>query len=161
LALKPWARVEGRLLQAGRPVPPTWIMFRPLRIPVGGSPHIQDHVSVQTDRAGRFVFARVPPVKSSVEALVRVSDRGPIRSRRSIPLDLQPGQRVEVDLGGQGTTVTGRVVLSGDAAATIDLHKSLTWLVRRAPGIEPPPEVRALGFDARRGWSNVWTSTPE
>jgi thiol-disulfide isomerase/thioredoxin len=74
---------------------------------------------------------------------------------------LQPGQRVEVDLGGQGTTVTGWVVLSGAGAATIDLHKSLSWLVRRAPGIEPPPELRALGFDARRGWSNAWTSSLE
>src|SRR5262249_46008244 len=131
LALKPWARVEGRLLQAGRPVAPTWLLFQPLRLHGDGSPHIQDHVSVQTDRAGRFVFPRVPPVKSSVQALMSVSGEAPIRSRRSIPLDLQPGQRVEVDLGGQGTTVTGRVVLAGDAAATIDLNKSMSWLARR------------------------------
>ena len=29
----------------------------------------------------------------------------------------------------------------------------------RAPGIEPPPELRASGLGARDGWNNAWTST--
>ena len=52
-------------------------------------------------------------------------------------------------------------MLSGDAASKIDLHKSLNWLLRRAPGIEPPPEVRATGLSAADGWNNAWTSTRE
>jgi thiol-disulfide isomerase/thioredoxin len=52
-------------------------------------------------------------------------------------------------------------VLSGDAASKIDLHKSLNWLLRRAPGIEPPPEVRSSGLSARNGWNNAWNSTRE
>jgi thiol-disulfide isomerase/thioredoxin len=96
-----------------------------------------------------------------VKALLSVWREWPITSSRSVPLDLQPGQHVEVDLGGQGTTVTGRVVPAGDAATTLDLHKSLNWLVRRAPGIELPAELRSLSFDARRGWSHVWTSSQE
>ena len=43
----------------------------------------------------------------------------------------------------------------------IDLHKSLNYLIRRAPGIEPPAELRSLGFDARRGWNTAWTGTLE
>src|SRR5262249_55442695 len=79
----------------------------------------------------------------------------------SVPLDLKPGERVQVDLGGNGTAVKGRVVLSGDAAPKIDLHKSLNWLLRRAPGIEPPPAVKALGQSARNGWNNAWLTTQE
>jgi thiol-disulfide isomerase/thioredoxin len=78
-----------------------------------------------------------------------------------VPLDLQPGRRVEVDLGGGGTTVTGRVVTTGGGAANLDLHKSLNFLLRKGAGIEPPAEFRLAGLDARPGWSNAWTSTAE
>ncbi len=161
LALKDWAHVEGRLLQAGQPVAGAWINFHPVRLLNGVSPHIQDQMSVKTDRGGRFVFQRVPPVKASVRAQLSVWQNSPLTSSQSVPLDLQPGEHAVLDLGGKGTTVKGRVLLSGDAASKIDLHKSLNWLLRRAPGIEPPAEVRALGLTARNGWNHAWTATQE
>jgi len=162
LRLKAWAKVEGRLLKAGQPVPSVWIFFTPMRLEIPGiSPHIQDDFSVKTDRDGRFVFPRVPPLKSTVNADHSVWRESPLTSSRSVPLDLQPGQRVEIDLPGQGISVKGRVVLTGEGASKIDLHKSLNWLVRKASGIEPPPEIRSLGFDVRNGWNEVWTSTRE
>ena len=80
---------------------------------------------MKTDRAGRFVFPRVPPVKSSVRAqlsVLRDSRSAPAGRSRSIS---SRDERVELDLGGQGIKVKGRVLLSGDAATKIDLHKSL------------------------------------
>src|SRR5262249_24414652 len=62
---------------------------------------------------------------------------------------------------GQGTSVKGRVVLSGPSPKAIDLHQSLNWLVLRAPGVEPPPELRSAGFRARDGWNDGLTSTAE
>jgi beta-lactamase regulating signal transducer with metallopeptidase domain/thiol-disulfide isomerase/thioredoxin/protocatechuate 3,4-dioxygenase beta subunit len=161
LVLRAWASVEGRLVQAGRPVPGVWVTFGPSRVLGGGSPHIQDNTSVKTDRDGRFEFPRVPPVISSVRAHVSVWRDSPLSSGQSIPLDLQPGQRYQVELGGQGTQVKGRVVLSGDAAPKIDIHKSLNWLLRRSSGVEPPPELRSLGLAGRDGWNDAWTTTPE
>jgi beta-lactamase regulating signal transducer with metallopeptidase domain/thiol-disulfide isomerase/thioredoxin/uncharacterized GH25 family protein len=162
LTLKAWAKVEGRLLKAGQPVPSVWIFFSPMRLEIPGvSPHIQDDFSVQTERDGRFVFPRVPPLKSRVNALHSVWRESPLSSSRSVPLDLQPGQRVEIDLPGQGTSVKGKVVVTGEGASKIDLHKSLNWLVRKSPGIEPTPEFRSLGFDVRNGWNDVWTDTAE
>jgi beta-lactamase regulating signal transducer with metallopeptidase domain/thiol-disulfide isomerase/thioredoxin/protocatechuate 3,4-dioxygenase beta subunit len=162
LALKSWAQVSGRLMQAGQPVPSAWIHFEAVRPHRDGAPHIQDGISVKTDLTGRFVLTRVPPVKSSVRAQLSVWRDYPISSSRSVPLDLQPGQRIEVDLGGAGASVTGRVVLSGEAPAKIDLlHKSLNYLIRKEPGIEPPAELQSLGFDVREGWNIAWTGTPE
>ena len=96
-----------------------------------------------------------------MQALHSVWLESPITSSQSVPLDLQPGEHVALDLGGKGTVVKGRVVLSGDAASKIDLHKSLNWLLRRAPGIEPPAELRSTGLTSRDGWNNVWMSTSE
>jgi beta-lactamase regulating signal transducer with metallopeptidase domain/protocatechuate 3,4-dioxygenase beta subunit/thiol-disulfide isomerase/thioredoxin len=156
LTLGAWAQIEGRLVQAGEPIPAAWVVFEPIRINNDVLPHIQDQTSVKTDRNGRFVFPRVPPVKSHVSAQISVWQDGPLRSSRSVPLDLKPGEKVKLDLGGEGTQVTGRVVLSGDAASKIDLHKSLNWLIRRAPGIEPPPDLRVGGLSAQNGWSIIW-----
>ena len=100
-------------------------------------------------------------MKASVRAQLSVWRDSPLTSSQSVPLDLKPGEHVVLDLGGKGTVVKGRVVLSGDAASKIDLHKSLNWLLRRAPGIEPPAEVRALGLSARDGWNHAWTATQE
>jgi beta-lactamase regulating signal transducer with metallopeptidase domain/thiol-disulfide isomerase/thioredoxin len=161
LALRPWARIQGRLLQAGKPITGVWVTFQPLRLLGGDRPHVQQDLSVQTDRDGRFAFPRVPPVKGSVRAQLSVFQESPLTSSQSVPLDLQPGQTAELELGGQGATVRGRVVLSGDAASRIDLSKSLNWLVRRSPGIDPTEELRASGFTADRGWNNVWTTSQE
>ncbi len=100
LGLRAWARVEGRLVREGQPVPSAVIFFDPIRLNGAGLPRIEDNLALKTDRSGRFVFTRVPPVKSYVKALLSVWGEWPIPSSRSVPLDLQPGQRVEVDLGG-------------------------------------------------------------
>ncbi len=145
LVLKKWAKIEGRLLQSGQPVPETWVRFQTLRLLGGVSPRIQDRMVVKTDRTGHFLFSRVPPIKGSLQAQLSVWRDSALTSSESVPLDLQPGEHRVVDLGGKGTSIKGRVILSGDAASKIDLHKSLNWLLRREPGIEPPAEIRALG----------------
>jgi beta-lactamase regulating signal transducer with metallopeptidase domain/thiol-disulfide isomerase/thioredoxin/uncharacterized GH25 family protein len=161
LVLKNWAHVQGRVVQAGKPVPGVLVLFSPIRLLNGRSPHIQDDQQATTDQDGRFDFRRVPPVKASVRAHLSVWRDSPLSSSQSVPMDLKPGDHVVLDLGGNGTTVKGRVVLSGDAVSKIDLHKSLNWLLRRAPGIEPPTEVRALRFTARNGWNHAWTASQE
>lgn len=162
LTLRAWAKVEGRLMQAGKPIRSAWVIFDPIRVRNEVLPYIQDNFSAKTDRDGRFVFPQVPPVKASVKAQISAWHEGPLKSSRSIPLDLKPGEKVKLDLGGEGTQVTGRVVLSGDAASKIDIRKSLNRLIRRTPGIEPPPDMKGLTMSARDCRSLFWwTSTPE
>ena len=114
-----------------------------------------------TDAAGRFEFPRVPPAPVSVRALLGPWRDEEFRSGPSMPLDLRPGQRAEVDLGGGGAVLKGKVVLTGDIPAGLDCSYSLNHLVRREPGIAPPPGVGGPGFDARRGWREAWTETAE
>ncbi len=145
-------------MQAGQPVASTWVFFQPVRLHLAASPQIQDLFSVQTDRSGRFVFPRVPPMKASVTSDWKAP---PSTSSQSVPMDLQPGQRVEVELGGAGTSVTGRVIPSGDSSLKINLRQSLNYLIREGPGIEPPAELRWLSQRPRDRWGNALTMTLE
>ena len=45
--------------------------------------------------------------------------------------------------------------------ADLDCTYSLNYLVRREPGITPPPEIAAAGFDARNGLARSWQKTVE
>src|SRR5262249_3871240 len=110
---------------------------------------------------GRFEFPRVPSVPVSVRVYLGPWEDEGFRSGPSVPLDLQPDQRAELDLGGTGTVVQGKVKLTGKVPADLDCTYSLNYLVRREPGIAPPPAIARLGFDARNGWQDTWTQTSE
>jgi thiol-disulfide isomerase/thioredoxin len=68
---------------------------------------------------------------------------------------------VELKLGQPGAVITGKVKLAGNVPADLDCTYSMNHLVSRSPGIAPPPEVAALGFDARKGWNDAWYDSPE
>jgi hypothetical protein len=67
------------------------------------------------------------------------NDKG-FRSGPSVPIDLQPGQRLELDLGNGGAIVTGKAKLAGKVPAGLDCSYSLNYLVRREAGIAPRPQ---------------------
>src|SRR5262249_4821100 len=97
LVLAAWTQVEGRLTEASRAIPNAWIFPNPFRPRSNAAPHIQDNLPVKPAGAGHFVSPRVPPVKVSVRADLSVWRDSPIRSSRSVPLDIRPGQHVELD----------------------------------------------------------------
>ena len=111
LKLTPWARIEGQLFDAGKPVPHAQIMLESL--PSGdflcdadqGEPCDTD--SVMTDAAGRFVFDRVTAPRYALLAMLDSRHHSRVRSSESVPLDLKPGQHVSRDLGADGAQVRG------------------------------------------------------
>jgi beta-lactamase regulating signal transducer with metallopeptidase domain/thiol-disulfide isomerase/thioredoxin len=161
IVLQPWAHVEGRLWQAGKPVPDAWVSVDPIALlRSSDTPYIQDGIGAQTSRDGRFLIDRVPPRKSSVSTQLSPWRDYPVTSEEYVPVDLQPGQHFSVNLGGNGISVTGKVVVTG-TAKKIDLNWSLNDLLRMEPGIEPPAGIKKLGFDWGQGWNKAWNDTDE
>jgi hypothetical protein len=78
-----------------------------------------------------------------------------------VPLNLQPGQKVDLKLGQPEATVNGKVKLTGKVPSDLDCTYSLNYLVSRTPGIEPPPSIVNMGFDIRKGWQSTWLKTKE
>jgi hypothetical protein len=161
LQLRPWASVRGRFREGGKPVAGATIFLQPIRIEGLDRPRINAISQVTTGADGGFEFPRVSagPVIVSVH-LGPWKDEG-IRSGPRVPLDLKPGERVELDLGSGGTTVSGKAKLTGSVPSDLECTYSLNYLVRREPGISPPPEIAKLGFDIRKGWSDRWQKTQE
>jgi RNA polymerase sigma factor (sigma-70 family) len=163
LRLQPWASIRGRFRDGGQLVRNASIFVNLIRIDTLDRPRIHAGTGLQTttEADGRFEFSRVPPLPVSVRvSLGPWRDEG-FRSGPSVPLDLKPGQQAELDLGGGATIVKGKVKLTGKVPADLDCNYSLNYLVERAPGIDPPPEIARLGFDTKKGWRNAWTQTPE
>jgi RNA polymerase sigma factor (sigma-70 family) len=160
LRLRPWASVRGQFHDNGKPVRGATIFLNPVRIDTLDRPRIHIGVQTVTGADGRFEFPRVPPAPVSVRVHLGPWKEESYRSGPSVPLDLQPGQKAELDLGGGGI-IKGKVKLTGKVPADLDCTYSLNYLVPRAPGIAPPPEIARLGFDARKGWQDSWSQTPE
>ncbi len=162
LRLRPWASIRGQFRDGGRPVRGATIFLNPIRIDTLDRPRINTTMmQVVTGADGRFEFPRVPPIPVSVRVYLGPWKHEDFRSSPSVPLDLKPGQRAELNLGGGGTVVKGRVKLTGKVPAELDCTYSLNYLVQRAQVITPPPEIARLGFDARNGWRDSWSRTIE
>jgi thiol-disulfide isomerase/thioredoxin len=161
LKLERWAKVQGHVSDGGKPVTGTRVGLDPIRGRFFPEPRIDDTFWQTTDKEGRFVFERVPPVRCAVSARLSVWNEFPIRSSESMPLDLQAGEERTVELGGEGVTVAGRVKLAGATTREIDLNYSLNYLLRMAPGIEPPDTIARAKFDWREGWTDAFSSTEE
>ncbi len=161
LRLRAWASVKGQFKDGGAAIRGATVVIHPIQVDDRGRPQIRAYLQTQTDADGRFEFARVPPGPLTVRVILGPwSDPG-YRSGPAVPLDLKPGQNASVMLGTGGTTLIGKVKLTGKVPADLDCNYSLNYLVRREQGIVPPPEIAALGFDASKGWRDTWMQTRE
>ncbi|MBN1854368.1 MAG: redoxin family protein, partial [Pirellulales bacterium] len=157
LRLRPWASVRGRFLDGGKPVNEATIFVNLVRLNRLDEPRVfTQEMQIKTDVDGRFEFPRVPPAPLNVSVYLGPWRDEGFRSGPSVPLDLKPGQQVELDLGGAGAIVKGKVTLTGNVPDDLDCTYSLNHLIRREPGITPPPDIAKLGFDIRNGWKEIW-----
>ena len=161
LKLQPWASVRGTLCDGGKPVRGATVCAGPVRIHDLTRPLVSCDLQATTDAEGRFEFPRVPPGPVSVRVYLGPWKDEGFRSGPRVPLDLKPGARVDLALGSGGAVVTGQVKLAGKVPPDLDCTYSLNYLVRREPGITPPPDVAAAGFDARKGWRDTWHQSTE
>jgi thiol-disulfide isomerase/thioredoxin len=148
ITLQPWASVSGRLVQDGTPISSEWISFFPLVDRGLTEARFQDSFSAKTDLEGHFRFDRLPPMSGTVKAYLGPWEESKLTSSRSVPIDLKPGDRKEVSLGGEGVTITGRVVATGRSNDTLSKNWSLNYLISRDRGLDYPSEAKPLSFSA-------------
>jgi beta-lactamase regulating signal transducer with metallopeptidase domain/uncharacterized GH25 family protein/thiol-disulfide isomerase/thioredoxin len=163
LHIAPWASIRGQFRDDGKPIKNANLYLRPVRANNTTQPRVYCNQGLQvvTDADGHFEFKRVPPLPVNVRVSIGPWCDEAYRSGPSMPLDLKPGQQVELDLGGAGAVVEGKVTLTGQVPPDLDCNYSLNYLIRREPGIALPPSIANAGFDIRKGWQDAWGKTEE
>ena len=134
VTVRPWARVEGVLRRGAEP-----IANAAVNLARGGGSldewnawRVQHEAATRTDAAGKFVFRRVVPGRSTVT----YGKPGPGQSPKSLTVDALPGQTVSVAIGGTGRPVVGKVDM---AAAEVGLEfEGLISPVPRPPSPATP-----------------------
>ena len=161
MKLQPWASVSGRLVQAGRPVAGQSVMFHPLIRQGLTEARFQDSYYDTTDADGRFRLDRIPPLSGTLKAHLGPWRESPLTSSEAIPLKLSAGERRDVVLGGDGATITGRVVATGRSNDEFSKQWSLNYLVSRESGVDYPDEGAPLSFSASGGIQPRWLRQPD
>jgi thiol-disulfide isomerase/thioredoxin len=160
LRIQPWAKVSGELVEAGEPVKGCTVHLFPIRPRGADDPRVDIRFSETTAGDGSFTFERVPPLLSQVHGFLHFSVDSPLMSSRNMPLALLPGEDRRVVLGGGGAQITGKLLVENQPAG-FDYHFSISYLVAKRPGIEPPAAIASAGFDWRKGWTDAWRNSSE
>lgn len=161
ITLQPWASVSGRLVQDGKPIPNEWIYFHPLVRRALTEARFQDSFTAKSDVNGHFHFERLPPMSGTVRAHLGPWRDSVLTSSKSVPLDLKPGDRKEISLGGEGASITGRVVATGRNNNALNKNWSLNYLVSRSRGVDYPSDAEPLSFDPSGPLDATWLRQPD
>ena len=160
ITLQPWAKLTGRLMQDGRPVPEQTVYFSPVPRGKLGDPRFQDSYRTKTDAEGGFEFERLPPIPGNIRAMLGLWQDSPLASSQGYPLDLKPGEHRSVTLGGEGIAVTGKVVATGRGDAKLNRQWSLNHLISRNRGIELADGLASWNFDPAERFQTSWFLDP-
>ena len=118
VTLESWAKVEGKLLQGSEPFADEQININFVNQYRQGQPNVYWSNNVQTDSDGLFVFKRV---RAGATTVSRHFSYGKIGNGSSMGaqshsehVELEPGKTAQVQLGGVGNTLSGRLVIPDD-----------------------------------------------
>lgn len=161
LRLEPYARIEARLLRNGKPVSDFGVRMYPVQTYNSDELLVSSQYSTTTNDEGVFTFERVLPGRFSLSAELGPWEPSELTSSEHLPLEIKPGETVEVTLGGKGHTVVGKVVLPDGFDRKMHWDWGINYLVALKEGISLPDGVQAAGFDWRNGWNEAWNSSRE
>ncbi len=172
LALRPWGRIEGRIVVGGRPRAGEEVSFSPDRPPaMQGNARfrtLMNQYTATTDDRGRFRLDRVVPgpgmfSRIAVTKLGRLTQHMTVGNRG---VEVKPGEATTVDMVEQGRSVIGRVVLEGTPEHPVD------WTNNPPAGLSPTdggaggqhPTSTAKAGSGSRAWPggptrSTWGST--
>jgi RNA polymerase sigma factor (sigma-70 family) len=165
--LKPWGKVQGRLLVGTKPQPrqkiylqrtgsrDDWVAMR-----------VQHSLPAITDKDGAFVFNAVAPGESWMHW--EQTGGHPMRVLRHTMVEVPSGKTVTQDIGGKGRPVIGK-------AASIPINSpddKLKWVTVGNQSVDgtyfnvlgtrvpTPPEGQKMTQDERAAWLKEWEKTP-
>jgi len=112
VALKPWGRIEGVVMQGAEPLAEAEVVLEAeATVNREGRPSVWRTSKATSDAEGRFVFPRVAPGPAQLFRHVRITDGIDNGKTCVTSITVQPGQTAQAQIGGRGRPVTGRVTI--------------------------------------------------
>jgi len=156
IVLQPWARLEGTL-RIGR----TLGTNQTVHIGIWGSDStyewslVSHGAAVPTDADGKFIFGKVAPGDLWLTHIVQIRSNDWRESGHQL-VHLNPGETVQVQLGGKGQPIIGKV--EGENPFELEFHGSM-WA--EAPGARRPANWNKMDFEAKRNFERQWRESPQ
>ena len=156
LTVQPWGRVEGTLLNRGRPMAGKELYYF-----IGDGSEQRNlwmKTPVAVDEAGHFSFPTVPA------GALRIELKQPLGARSWSYLELQtvdvkPGETQTVSLTLTGRAVTGRWVRGAGLSEAVNLEQGNISL---RPQAEPPPLPKGMTDQEKiQQWYRDWVKSAE
>jgi len=161
IQLRPWARIEGEILQDGKPVTGHRVRLSPVRVVNSTSPHFFVQYYSTTNGEGEFVFECVAPGPVSLSPDLGPWEQSELTSAQTVPLVVKAGETIRLSLGTEGKTIRGKTVLPQNVQRAMTWDYGINYLVALKDGIPVPDEIKGLDFDWRRGFDDIWNSSRE
>jgi RNA polymerase sigma factor (sigma-70 family) len=155
--VQPWGRIEG-VLKIGKSIGSNQMV----NLGIWGTSEtyewniVSHNMSVQTDQNGRFIFPRVAPGDVWLTHTVAVRP-GDGRQSGHHYVRVEPGDRLEVMLGGRGRPVTGRIETS--LPTNLVFYGSM-W-ANETHGMRNAQNWRSMSDEEKRLFIRDWRNSPQ
>lgn len=163
VTVEPWGKVTGVLRagatpKAGAMMTVSHIDGAPAADPA--APRVYHDLQAMTDKDGRFTFNRVPAGPASVSLQVKLNERMTSYSNTQ-QIEVTPGKTTEVNIGGQGRPIVGRVNVPPDLAAKIDWPAGQSSFFTKIASPPLPAGWQTMEPAAREKWMTQFKQSPE
>lgn len=171
IRIQPWCRIEGTLRIGNRPGANETIDLDTNLVLQWGitrkAPEVLKNIlgsyKTQTDAKGRFVFDRVRPGMKAVlihrAKLVESGADGNRIHTQCTMVDCAPGKRLNVNLGGAGRPVTGRLLLPNDKVPESEFADMLVTAERLLLDIPWPKKYEDWPKNLAAMPKNAWNES--
>jgi len=151
IALEPFGRIEGTLRIGSMPGARQSIRVWLDRTAYSRDFYVSCDYTAETDDEGRFVIDKAMPGEARVSRSSFAKAAGfPVNT--APPVDVLPGQAVQIEIGGQGRPVTGRAALAEATASRIGLARATGILVTDQEKIPLPEGFPTWDTQKRHEW---------
>lgn len=161
ISLQPWSKIRGRYVIGDNPAGEQNIEMASFANAYDNRPGFLFQSSVTTDRRGLFTLDRAPAGLVEIKHLLPKRRTIGVTVQREV-VDLAPGETRDVQLGGRGRAVIGRLIPPAGLVPT------QTWTyagfaILKTPYIDwPYPEEYATWtHEEQESWWHAWRMTDE
>ncbi|MCA9135813.1 MAG: carboxypeptidase regulatory-like domain-containing protein [Planctomycetales bacterium] len=157
LVLKPWASVRGVIKIGANPAKQFQVSLSHINEIPYQQPRFHFGGQTVTDDQGRYELLRVPAdQKFQLSRIVEGTQLGYQTYTHTFRFETRPGSEHEINLGGTGRPVVGRVIVPDGLS---DYRIGNSFLMPKLPEPPMPDEIANGTAPEKQAWLEQWTKT--